>query len=66
MTKRTAAVVTLLAIFALSLLGAQVVGVTTQPVVMDDAHTAIMDVQTGHIVASDYPVCPPGAPPPCN
>jgi hypothetical protein len=65
MFKRTLVVVTVLAVFALSILGAYALG--TQAVQANvDGQAAVTAHDPGLILVSDEPVCPPSVPGPCG
>lgn len=54
-----------LAVFALSLISSQCLLTTPRLASTDLVFTTVIAVNPLSILASDEPVCPPGAPPPC-
>ena len=62
MSKRTIAIVALLAVFALSLLGVQAVGLNALASVSDSHQAMNIDIGEGLMLAGDEPGCPPAIP----
>jgi hypothetical protein len=66
MSKRTIALLTLLAVFAFSLLGVYTLNADTSPENTPvDTQTHILEDNSWIQLASDEPLCPINVPPPC-
>ncbi len=65
MFKRVIVIVTVLAVFALSMLGAYTLGAQASSVAAE-GQAATVTQAAGFILVSDEPVCPPSVPAPCG
>ncbi|GEM_PF-4040880 len=67
MSKRTLVTLTLITVFALSLIGAYTLGANTVLTAPDQSGQAnLTDTPSNLILVSDEPICPPSVPPPCG